>query len=59
METLASEQMMKPDGDVELAPEEVENFRCADDQSVTMDMMGQKPWPIFDLPGQDRGGYFR
>ena len=29
METLASEQMMKPDGDVELAPEEVENFRCA------------------------------
>ena len=27
METLASEQMMKPDGDVELSPEEVENFR--------------------------------
>ena len=27
METLASEQMMKPDGDVELAPEQVENFR--------------------------------
>ena len=42
METLASEQMMKPDGDVELAPEEVENFRCADDY-VTMDMMGQEP----------------
>ena len=34
METLASEQMMKPDGDVELAPEEVENFRSADDQRV-------------------------
>ena len=31
METLASEQMMKPDGDVELSPEEVENFRWADD----------------------------
>jgi len=27
METLASEQMMKPDGDVELSPEEVANFR--------------------------------
>ena len=34
METLASEQMMKPDGDVELAPEEVENFRFAVDQRV-------------------------
>ena len=31
METLASEQMMKPDGDVELAPEQVENFRWADE----------------------------
>ena len=31
METLASEQMMKPDGDVELSPEEVADFRWADD----------------------------
>ena len=27
METLASEQIMKPDGDVELSPDEVANFQ--------------------------------
>jgi len=45
METLASEQMMKPDGDVELAPEEVENFRVPSCPKCDTGIL--KPYVVF------------
>ena len=51
METLASEQMMKPDGDVELSLEEVENFRWTDSLLCECEYGGSD--------AMARGGYFK
>jgi len=45
METLASEQMMKPDGDVELSPEEVANFRVPNCPKCDTGIL--KPYVVF------------